>query len=60
MSEVIVIVEGETEQTFVRDQLSGHLGLLGINVWPILPGRHRKHGGVKKWPVAKQDIIRCL
>ena len=60
MNELVVIVEGETEQTFVRDQLAAHLPLHGTNVWPVLPGRRRSHGGVKKWEVARQDIIRTL
>ena len=60
MNELVVIVEGETEQTFVRDQLAAHLPLHGTNVWPVLPGRHRRHGGVKKWDVARHDIIRTL
>ena len=60
MNELVVIVEGETEQAFVRDQLAAHLPLHGTTVWPVLPGRHRRHGGVKKWEVARQDIIRTL
>lgn len=60
MNELVVIVEGETEQTFVRDQLAAHLALHNCIVWPVLPGRHRNHGGVKKWEVARQDIIRTL
>lgn len=60
MNELVVIVEGETEQAFVRDQLAAHLPLHGTTVWPVLPGRHRRHGGVKKWDVARQDIIRTL
>lgn len=60
MNELVIIVEGETEQTFVRDQLSAHLALHNTTAWPVLPGRHRNHGGVKKWEVAKQDIIRTL
>ena len=60
MNELVVIVEGETEQTFVRDQLSSHLALHNTSAWAILPGRHRKQGGVKKWEVARQDIIRTL
>jgi hypothetical protein len=58
--ELVVIVEGETEQTFVRDQLAAHLTLHGTSAWPVLPGRHRNHGGVKKWEVARQDIIHPL
>ena len=60
MNELVVIVEGETEQTFVRDQLAAHLTMLDTSTWPVLPGRHRNHGGVKKWEVARQDIIRTL
>ncbi len=48
MIELVVIVEGETEQTFVRDQLAAHLALRNSTTWPVLPGRHRHHGGVKK------------
>ena len=60
MNELVVIVEGETEQTFVRDQLAGHLALQGITAWAVLPGRHRNRGGVKKWQVARNDILRTL
>lgn len=60
MNELIIIVEGETEQTFVRDQLAAHLALHNTVAWPVLPGRRRSHGGVKKWEVAKQDIVRAL
>jgi hypothetical protein len=60
MNEIVAIVEGETEQTFVRDQIAGHLACLGITIWPVLPGRRRRHGGVKKWEVAKQDILFTL
>jgi hypothetical protein len=60
VSELVIIVEGETEQTFVRDQLAAHLALRNTIAWPVLPGRHRNHGGVKKWEVARQDIIRTL
>jgi hypothetical protein len=60
VNELVVIVEGETEQAFVRDQLAAHLPLYGTNVWPVLPGKRRRHGGAKKWEVARQDIIRTL
>jgi hypothetical protein len=60
VNELVVIVEGETEQAFVRDQLAAHLAVHRTNVWPVLPGRHRRHGGVKKWVVAREDILRTL
>jgi hypothetical protein len=63
MNELVIIAEGETEQTFVRDQLAGHFAMHNVNVWAVLPGRTRKHGGVKKWEVARRSpgkIIRTL
>ena len=60
VNELVIIVEGETEQTFVRDQLAAHLAMHNTSAWAVLPGRHRNHGGVKKWEVARQDIIRTL
>ncbi len=60
MNELVVIVEGETEQAFVRDQLAGHLVLHGTSAWGVLPGRRRNRGGVKKWDSAKRDILRTL
>jgi hypothetical protein len=60
MNDLVIIVEGGTEQTFVQDQLVAHLALRNVNVWHVLPGRHRNRGGVKKWVVAQQDIIRTL
>jgi hypothetical protein len=60
MNELVVIVEGETEQTFIRDQLAAHLAVHGTIAWPVLPGRHRNSRGVRQWDGAKQDIIRTL
>ncbi len=60
MSEIVAIVEGETEQTFVHDQLAAHLGLFGIAIWAVLPGKSRNRGGIKKWESAKNDILRTL
>jgi hypothetical protein len=60
MAEVVAIVEGQTEQTFVRDQLAEYLGYRGIAIWAVLPGKSRRQGGVKEWDVASADIIRTL
>lgn len=60
MSEIVAIVEGQTEQTFVRDQLAGRLGLHGIAIWAVLPGKTRQSGGVRNWQSARRDIIRTL
>lgn len=60
MSEIVVLVEGETEQDFVASTLAAHFGARGTSIWPILPGRHGSAGGVKRWAVAEQDIVRLL
>jgi hypothetical protein len=60
MNELVVIAEGQTEQTFVRDQLAGHLATFGISAWARLSGKSQKNGGVKKWEAARGDIIRTL
>jgi len=60
MSEIVAIVEGQTEQTFVRDQLAEHLGARGASIWAVLSGKSRGHGGVRKWASARDDILRTL
>jgi len=60
MSEIVAIVEGETEQTFVRGQLAAHLGSRGITIWAVLSGKAHRHGGVRKWEGARADILRSL
>lgn len=60
MSEVVAIVEGQTEQAFVRDCLGVHLGALGMSMWAVRSGKSGKHGGVRKWQSAKGDILRAL
>ncbi|MCC5829962.1 MAG: DUF4276 family protein [Phycisphaeraceae bacterium] len=60
MNKVEAIVEGQTEQTFIRDQLAEHLGLRGVSIWSVLPGWPRRRGGVPKWRVVRDDIIRSL
>jgi hypothetical protein len=60
MNEIVAIVEGQTEQTFVRDVLAEHLGAGGIAIWAVLSGKTRKQGGVRKWEVARNDIVRTL
>lgn len=60
MSDVVAIVEGQTEQTFVRDHLAVHLGGLGIDMWSQLPGRVARCGGVRPWPQVRDDLLRTL
>jgi len=60
MNEVAAIVEGPTEQTFVREQLAPHLALLGVTIWPQLPGRGRGAAGVRSWTSVRHDVVRIL
>lgn len=60
MNEIVAIVEGQTEQTFVQRLLSPYLGLRGLGIWARLPGRIRRRGGVPAWESVRGDIIRTL
>jgi len=60
VSEVVAIVEGQTEQTFIRDHLAAHLGARGIAIWARLPGRVVRRGGVRAWQSVRGDILRTL
>ncbi len=60
MNRLVVIAEGTTEQTFVREQLATHLSWHNVSAWAILSGRQGNRGGVRRWEGARQDILRAL
>ncbi len=60
MNDLVAIVEGQTEQTFVRNQLAPYLGDRGVAIRAVLSGKTRKQGGIRKWEVSRNDIIRTL
>jgi len=60
MPEIIAIVEGQTEQVFIRNQLAAHLAGRGVTIYSRLSGKARGHGGVRKWETARRDVIRTL
>lgn len=60
MSEIVAIVEGQTEQTFVRDHLAAHLGGRGITIWAVLSGKTRRLGGARPWSSTRKDIVNTL
>lgn len=60
MSSIVAIVEGQTEQTFVRDHLAAHLGNRGIAIWAVLSGKTRRLGGIRPWEPTRNDIINTL
>ncbi len=66
MKKVLILVEGQTEETFVRDVLSPHLEATGIYIIAKLAttkrvksGSHFK-GGITSYHRVKNDIIRLL
>ncbi len=60
MSRIIAIVEGRTEQTFVREVLAPWLGARNVFVEALLVGRPGHKGGVGSYPRAQRDILTTL
>ncbi|HUY33592.1 MAG TPA: DUF4276 family protein [Pirellulales bacterium] len=57
---VIAVVEGQTEQTFIREVLAPWLEGRGIYLSPRLVGKPGHKGGVGQYPRAKKDILALL
>ena len=64
MSRLLVLVEGETEETFVNQVLARHLHCRGYeSVTARLLGRVRprsQRGGIPPWSSAKGEVVRFL
>lgn len=58
--EVIVIVEGQTEQTFVRDLLAEEMSNFGVDLRAALIGNPGSKGGDVRFDRAKMDIRKFL
>lgn len=54
--EVYIIVEGQTEQTFVREVLAPVMTHKGIYLYPALIGKPGRKGGDIRFERAKEDI----
>ena len=54
--DVYIVVEGPTEQTFVRDVLAPQMGHWGIYLHPVLIGKPGHKGGDVRFVRAKNDI----
>ena len=54
--DVYIVVEGPTEQTFVRDILAPQMGHGGISLHPVLIGKPGHKGGDVRFVRAKNDI----
>jgi hypothetical protein len=53
---IYIVVEGQTEQTFVRDVLAPHMALGKIYLHPALIGKPGHKGGDIRFDKAKNDI----
>lgn len=64
MARLLVHVEGQTEETFVKEMLAPHLYARGFElVAPRLLGNSRlrsRRGGIKGWDSARSDILKHL
>jgi hypothetical protein len=60
MNRVLVIVEGPTEQTFVRNVLAPYLAATGVMVSPRILGRPGKKGGISGFIQARNEIVAIL
>lgn len=54
--DIYIVVEGQTEQTFVRDVLAPHMAHKGIYLRPALLGKPGHKGGDIRFERAKNDI----
>jgi len=54
--DIYIVVEGQTEQTFVRDVLAPQMALQRIYLYPVLIGKPGHKGGDIRFDRAKNDI----
>ena len=57
---IIALVEGLTEEKFVRRLLAPELGARGVEITATTYGRPRKQGGVPSWGSAQRELLRLL
>lgn len=60
MSRVIAVVEGQTEQGFVRDVLGPYLSVKGVYLTARLVGKPGHKGGAGAYERARKDILLLL
>jgi hypothetical protein len=60
MVRVHVLVEGQTEETFVKSVLQAHLDQYEICLFPRLIGKPGHKGGIGEYPRARRDILTTL
>lgn len=66
MKRVLISVEGQTEETFIREMLAKHLWNLGISITPVIlttkriESGNKFKGGLRSYQQARQEILRLL
>lgn len=60
MARIIAIVEGQTEQTFVRDLLAPELGSRGAYITARLVGHPGHKGGFRNYDRPRREIVNLL
>lgn len=61
MARLLIHVEGQTEEAFVRKVLRDHLVSRGFySVEARILGNIRQVGGIRSWPSARRDIVKHL
>jgi hypothetical protein len=60
MVRVHVLVEGQTEETFVKSVLQPHFNPRGTYLFPRLIGKPGHKGGIGEYPRAHRDILAAL
>ncbi|MBI5862907.1 MAG: DUF4276 family protein, partial [Planctomycetes bacterium] len=60
MNRVLALVEGQTEQTFVRDVLAPELALRGVYLTARLIGKPGHKGGMRSYAAARHEILKLL
>ena len=60
LAEIVAIVEGPTEQIFIRDIVTPHLAQRNVFLTPIILSKPGEKGGDVKFSRAKNDIERHL
>jgi len=57
---VLALVEGQTEETFIREIVSPLLATGDVVISATTPGHRRAQGGVQHWGCTKKELLRYL
>lgn len=66
MKEILILVEGQTEETFVRDVLGPHLLTSGVYLKPVIVSTkraksgHKFKGGISSYGQVRNEVLKLL